>query len=148
MTHVLGSHGFTWSTSMQMSHNLHFTTSLDLWTLFVTFDLINIQLFKWGEFYILSPSYNLISDDFWPWYMTVDRMIRIQYFINNQVWFGFQLFKWGHSHFQPILQLDIRWLLTLICDLWSHQKMRVHMLNPWPNFGWNPSKHVEGRAKY
>ena len=24
---------------------------------------------------------------------------------------------------------------------------RVLMLNLWPNFGWNPSKHVEGRAK-
>ena len=54
----------------------------DLWPSFVTFDLRNIwrflhyinkpslvpiglQLFKW-EFYILSQSYNLTSDDLWP----------------------------------------------------------------------------------
>ena len=33
---------------------------------------IRLQLFKWGEFYILSPSYNLNSDDLWPWYVTFD----------------------------------------------------------------------------
>ena len=37
--------------------------------------------------------------------------------------------------------------LTLICDLWSHQQMRVPILHQWPTFGWNPSKHVEDRAK-
>ena len=51
------------------------------------------------------------------------------------------------SHFQPILKLDLRWPLTLICDLWPHQQIRVPMLHLWPNFGWNPSKHVEVRAK-
>ena len=51
------------------------------------------------------------------------------------------------SHFQPILQLDLRWPLTLIYDLWPHQQMRVPMLHLWPNFGWNSSKHVEDRAK-
>ena len=50
------------------------------------------------------------------------------------------------SHFQPIFQLDLRWPLTLICDLWPHQQMRVSVLHLWPNFGWNPSKHVEVRA--
>ena len=67
----------------------------------------------------------------------------------NQDWFhsDFQLFKWCHSHFQPILQLDLRWPFILICDIWPHQQMRVPMLHLWPNFGWNPSKHVEGRAK-
>ena len=49
---------------------------------------------------------------------------------------GLQLFKWGHFHiFSPILQLDLRWHLTLICDLWPHQQMRVPMLHIWPNFG-------------
>ena len=51
------------------------------------------------------------------------------------------------SHFQPILQLDLGWPLTLICDLWPHQQMRDPMLHLWLNFGWNPLKHVEGRVK-
>ena len=28
--------------------------------------------FKWGHYYIFSLSYNLTSDDLWPWYMTID----------------------------------------------------------------------------
>ena len=38
------------------------------------------------------------------------------------------------SHFRPILQLDLRWPLTLIYDLWPHQQMRVPMLHLWLNF--------------
>ena len=33
---------------------------------------IGLQLFKWGHFHIFSLSYNLTSDDLWPWYMTSD----------------------------------------------------------------------------
>ena len=33
---------------------------------------IGLQLFKWGHFHIFSLSYNLTSDDLWPWYMTFD----------------------------------------------------------------------------
>ena len=33
---------------------------------------IGIQLFKWGHFHIFSLSYNLTSDDLWPWYVTFD----------------------------------------------------------------------------
>ena len=33
---------------------------------------IRLQLFKWGHFHIFSLSYNLTSDDLWPWYMTYD----------------------------------------------------------------------------
>ena len=33
---------------------------------------IRLQLFKWGHFHIFSLSYNLTSDDLWPWYMTFD----------------------------------------------------------------------------
>ena len=64
-------------------------TSDDLWPWFVTFDRMNIwrfpyyinkpslvqirlQLFKWDNFHIFSLSYNLTSDDLWPWYMTFD----------------------------------------------------------------------------
>ena len=48
-----------------------------------------LQLFKWGHFHIFSLSYNLTSDDLWPWYMTFDCMNiwRFLYYINNQVWF-------------------------------------------------------------
>ena len=31
---------------------------------------IGLQLFKWGHFHIFSLSYNLTSDDLWPWYVT------------------------------------------------------------------------------
>ena len=34
---------------------------------------IGLQLFKWGHFHIFSLSYNLTSDDLWPWYVTFDR---------------------------------------------------------------------------
>ena len=94
-------------------------TSHDLWPSFVTFDLMNmwrflhfinklslvpmgLQLFKWGEFYILRPSYNLTSDDLWPWYMTFEGMNiqRVPYCINKPglVPIGLQLFKWGEFH--------------------------------------------------
>ena len=33
---------------------------------------LNFQLFKWDHFYIFSLSYNLTSDDLWPWCMTFD----------------------------------------------------------------------------
>ena len=156
---------------MQISPNLHFQVILqvELWPWFVTFDHMNIwrfphyinipsvvqiwlQLFKWGQFHIFSLSYNLTSDDLWPWYMTFDHMNiwRLTYNINIpsvvQIWLP--TFQTGHFHiFQPILQLDIRWPLTLICDLWPHQQTRVHMLHISPSFGWNPSKHVEVRVK-
>ena len=69
-----------------LSYNL---TSDDLWPWYMTFDCMNIrrftyhinkpslvqielQLFKWGHFHISSLSYNLTSNDFWPWYMTFD----------------------------------------------------------------------------
>ena len=32
------------------------------------------------------------------------------------------------SHFQPILQLDLRWPLTLLHYLWLHEHMKVHIL--------------------
>ena len=63
----------------------------------------------------------------------------------NSNWSSMQISP--NLHFQVILQLDLRWPLTLIYDLWPHQQMRVLMLHLWPKFGWNPSKHVEDRAK-
>ena len=80
---------------MQISPNLHFQVILqvdlrspltliyDLWPhehmkvsiLYIkkpSFVQIGLQLFKWGNFHIFSLSYNLNSDDLWPWYMTFD----------------------------------------------------------------------------
>ena len=98
----------------------------------------------------------------WPFdYMNIWRFT----YINKPslVQIGLQLFKWGYfhifslgtstfqmrpfSHFQPILQLDLRWPLTLIYDHWPHQQMTVPMLHLWSDSGWNPSEHVEDRAK-
>ena len=101
-------------------------------------DAIGPQLFKWGEFYILSPSYNLTSDDLWPWYMTFDHMNiqSVPYFINTPslVSIGLQLFKWSHFHI-----FSLSYNLTSD-DLWPHQRMRGPRLHLWPNFVWNPSK--------
>ena len=63
---------------------------------------IGLQLFKWGHFHIFSLSYNLTSDDLWPWYMTFDHMNiwRLLYHISKPslVPIGLQLLKWGHFH--------------------------------------------------
>ena len=58
--------------------------------------------FNFSNEAIFSLSYNLSSDDLWPWYMTSDHMNiwRLPYYINKPslVPIGFQLFKWGHFH--------------------------------------------------
>ena len=63
---------------------------------------IGLQLFKWGHFHIFSVSYNLTSDDLWPWYMTVDRMNiwKFPYYINKPslVPIRLQLFNWGQFY--------------------------------------------------
>ena len=154
--------------------NFAFWAHLTTWPLItfdlgMTFDCMNIQrvpycinkpslvpiglhFFKWGECYILSPSYNLTSDDFWPWYMTFDCMNiqRVLYCIDKPSLVPIRLPTFQMRpllHFQPILQLDLRWPLTLICELWPHQQLRVPTLHLWPNFGWNQSKNVDGRDK-
>ena len=104
--------------------------SHDLWPSFVTIDHMNLwrflhfinkpnlvpiglQLFKWGEFYILSPFYNLTSDDLWPGCMTFDHMKkqRVSYCINKPSLVPIELNR--------ILQLDLRWPLTLMWPLTS-----------------------------
>ena len=60
------------------------TLDLDLWPLNIwrfpyyinkpSLVQIGLQLFKWGHLHIFSPSYNLTSDDLWPWYMIFDCM--------------------------------------------------------------------------
>ena len=56
-----------------------------------------------------------------------------------------QLFKWVHFF---SLSFNLTWWpLTLICDLWRLQQVRVPRFHLWPNFGWIPSKCVECGAK-
>ena len=94
---------------------------------------IQLQLFRWGHFHIFSLSYNLTSDDLWPWFMIFDHMNiwRFPYYINklSLVPTGFPTFQMRPlSHFQPILQVDLRWLLTLVYDLWPHQKWSANYI--------------------
>ena len=81
-----------------------------------------------------------------PWCMII---WRFTYYINKPslVQIRLQLFKWGHFHIFRLsytLTSDDLWPWY---DIWPHQYMRVPMCHLWPNFGWNPSKHVEDRAK-
>ena len=80
-------------------------TSHDLWPSSVTFDLMNmwkflhfinkpslvpigLQLFKWGKYYILSPSNNLTSDDLLLWCMTFAWTYNGSHIVSiNQIWF-------------------------------------------------------------
>ena len=141
-----------WSSSMQGSPNLHFQDILQVdlrWPLTLICDLLtawtyegshiisinkvwfksDFQLFKWGHFHIFCLSYNLqqMTFDLGMWSLTAWTYEGFHIISNKPslVPIRLQLFKWGHFlHFQPILQLDLRWPLTLICDLWPHQQMR------------------------
>ena len=87
---------------------------------------IGLQLFKCGHFHIFSLSYDLTSDDFWPWYMTFDCMNiwRFTYYINKPglVQIGLQLFKWGHFHIFSLSynfsSIDL-WPWYMTFDLWG-----------------------------
>ena len=101
-----------WSSSIQISPNLHFfrlsykLTLDDLSPWFMTFDCMNIwrfhiilinqvwfksdfNLFKWGHFHIFRLSYKLTLDDLWPWFVTINCMNiwRFHIILINQVWF-------------------------------------------------------------
>ena len=98
------------------------------------------------NFTVWPPSYNLTSDDLLHWYMTFDCMNiqRGPYCINKPrlIQIGLQHFKWGHFHIFSLSYNLTSDDLRPWCDLWPHQQMLVPMLYLWPNFGWNPSKHV------
>ena len=97
------------------------TSDLDLTPVRVI--LIGLQVCKWVKIYIFRLFYKLTSDDLWPWFVTfwphehmkVPILYKQTKFGSNQT-STFQMRAF--SHFQPILQLDLRWPLTLICDLW------------------------------
>ena len=81
--------------------------------------------------------------DLWPHeHMNVSTLYQETKFGSNQT-STFQMRQF--SHFQPILQLDHRWPLTLIYDLWPHQQMRVPMLHLWPMQLWLKSIKACGR---
>ena len=40
-------------------------------------------------------------------------------------------------HFQAILQIDLTWPLTFICDLWPHEHVKVPILHQFTKFGSN-----------
>ena len=67
---------------------------------------IGLQLFKWGHFHIFNLSYNLTSNDLWPWYITFD-------LIN----------KWGFPYciYDPTLVEIHQWKLEPNVNLFSQQ---------------------------
>ena len=91
---------------------------------------IGFQLFKRGHFHIFCLSYNLTLDDLWPWYIwlltawTYEGSHIIS--INQFNWTStFQMRP--RSHFQPILQLDLWWPLTLMWPLTSPTNEGSHV---------------------
>ena len=106
---------------MNMWRFLHYITTPSLVP-------IGLQLFKWGEFYILSPSFNLTSDNLWPWYMIFDciNIQRVPYCINKPslVPIRLQLFKWGHFHI-----FSLSYNLTSD-DLWPWY-VTFDLINKW-----------------
>ena len=135
---------------MQISPNWHFQVILQVdlrWPLTLICDLwphehmkvpyninkpslvqIGLQLFKWGHFHIFSLSYNLTSDDLWPWYMTFDCMniCQFTYYINKPslVQIRLQLFKWDHFHI-----FSLSYNLTS-GDLWPWY-ITFDLINKW-----------------
>ena len=93
-----------WSSSMQISPNLHFKVILQVdlgWPLTLICDL-------------------------WPHeHMKVSILYQWTKFGSNQT-STFQMRPF--LHFQPILQLDLRWPSTLVHDLWLHEHMKVYIL--------------------
>ena len=96
---------------------------------------IRLQLFKWGHFHIFSLSYNLTSDDLWPWYMTFDHM---------NIWQSpyhrpYQYTKFGSnqtstfqmkllSHFQPF-QMRLTFTFSAYLATWPQM---IFDLDMWP----------------
>ena len=70
----------------------------------------------------------------WPWYVTFDLLdIRKCPCCKQVLWSKFELGKRNFVCFQPTLQLDFRWPLTLTYEPWA----LVFMLHVWFKFLWN-----------
>ena len=117
----------------RLSYNL---TSHNLWPWFVTFDLrnmwrflhcinkpssvpIKLQLFKGGEFYTLSPSYNLTSNDLWPWHIPLTPWTyKGSHVPINQVWFQFNFNLSNEATFTFSAYLTTWNQMTFDLDMW------------------------------
>ena len=113
------------------------------------FNFSNEAIFTLSAYLTTRPQ---LTFDLGLWPLTASTYEGSNIISINQIWFKLDFnfsneaiftFSWPQITFD----LDI-WPLTLIYDLWPHQQMTVSMLHLWPNFGWNPSKHVEDRAKW
>ena len=63
-----------------------------------------------------------------------------------QKWLGSYCSNWSSSmqmskilHFQAILQIDLSWPLTFICDLWRHEHVKVPLLHHINKPSWVPT---------
>ena len=123
ISHLIGSHGSNWTSALQMKtiNTLAYLTAWPhadgLWSWHVTFDIMNIWRFLC---YIHNPS-----------------LVPIIFSSPNKTHFIFLLciINWPQM------------TLTLVCDLWNHQQMKISILHLWPKFGWNPLQHVKKMAK-
>ena len=113
-------------------------TSHDPWPLFVTFDFMNIwrflhyinnpslvpiglQLFKWGEFYILSP---ILQLDLW-WPLTARTYKGFHNVLINQVWFQ------SDFNFSNESTFTFSAYLTTWPQITFDQDVTFHLINKW-----------------
>ena len=102
--HLLGSHAFNWSSSMQMSQIWHFQA------------ILQIDLTLPSTFICDLWSHELVK---------VPTLYQYTKFGSNQT-STFQM-RWI-LYFEPILQLDLWWPLTLLYDIWPHEHTRGPIL--------------------
>ena len=165
--HLLGSHWFWLVLKYANDSNFfsHFQAILQVdltWPLTSFFDLwlnehvkvptsynkpclvpIKLQLFKWGVFYIiLNPSYDLTSDDLWPWYMAFDHMNiqRVPYSINKPSLIpNFNFSKAATFTFSPHLTTWPKMTIDIDATLDLISKWEFSCCIHDASFGWNPS---------
>ena len=131
--------------------------NLTSWTCVVSFIISINQVWFQSDFHFSNDLnftfWDHLTTDLW-WPLTLVYNLCLHLHINCpyciQTKFGsirLQLFKCDHFYiFYQLYNLTSN-------DLWPwydfclHQQMRVPMLHLWPNFGWNPPKHVEVTVK-
>ena len=98
--------------------------------------LITLQVFKWVRFYISSSSYNFTSlwsltliYDFWPQQHNIHRFPSCMILSLVPVGFPTFRFEWIKLDiFSSIIQLELRWPLTLVFHLDQH--LNVPLMHP------------------
>ena len=106
----------------------------------VDFNFSNEAIFTFSAYLTTWPQ---MTFDLGTWPLTAWTYDGSYIISINQVWFKSDF---NFSNEANFTFFSISYNLTSN-DLWPHQQMRVPMLHLWPNCGWNPSKHVEDRAK-